>query len=314
MSDNTTPAGPNPDNFTPNQNPHLAHQEFPHPPESSQPPASPNPIPPTGYPVNPGMNSTVVQAPSRFSATGIAALVTGALAIILAFIPIINGVAIVLALASIVLAIVALVTARKQSQSKVMPIIGLVLGGIALIISVLVMVFIMMMIGFAADHSGSETKAHSETSVTTPKPSNSAAGEEATEPGPFVDTTPRDIGEEVTLRSGLTVSVDKVDPNFVDQADHVYVLITVTYTNNGSDEIDYLVPNWSGRDSSENATSAEVPLLVGDSLSPLDAGVLAPGETVTGVIALGEGTTRAEYRSSIASEHPEASWWLQNPR
>ncbi|ABY25041.1 hypothetical protein RSal33209_3329 [Renibacterium salmoninarum ATCC 33209] len=122
------PADPTPEQPTPGQpggqppvgdQPQFAGQQYPGQPQYQQPYGGQFP------PSAPGKG------------LGITALVLGIVAFVLAFLPIINFVSYPLAIAAIILGIIGF---AKKGASKVMPIVGGVLGVLALIIAIIVTV------------------------------------------------------------------------------------------------------------------------------------------------------------------------------
>lgn len=85
----------------------------------------------------------------RFNGVGLAALVVGAIALVLAFLPLASFAAFLPALAAIVLGVVGLVL---QGRSRATAVAGLVLGGLALIIAIVLSVI--TAVGFVSRAAG----------------------------------------------------------------------------------------------------------------------------------------------------------------
>lgn len=81
-------------------------------------------------------------APRRGNGFAVTALVLGIIALVLAFIPVVNLVSFVLAALAIIFGIVGLVASGKRRSGKGMSITGIVLGAVAIVIAVLMYVLV----------------------------------------------------------------------------------------------------------------------------------------------------------------------------
>ena len=117
------------------------------PPAQPYPPAPQAPFGPQGYPPNPAAYPPAAYPPAVYppaaypqpsptNGFAIAALITGIVALPLAFVPLVNGLAIIAGIAAVVLG---LIGAHKQT-AKGVSIAGTVLGGVALVISIIVII------------------------------------------------------------------------------------------------------------------------------------------------------------------------------
>jgi hypothetical protein len=127
------------------------------------PPAAPGGgLPPAGYP-----------APPKSNGPGVAALVLGIIALVFAFVPFANYLAIALGLVGLILGVLGLLA---KGRSKGLPITGTVLSGIALILSIIMVV--VYTAAFAAVSKAVDDSAAGP-SITTPSSDASAGASDA---------------------------------------------------------------------------------------------------------------------------------------
>lgn len=94
--------------------------------------------------------------PKRGNGFAVTALVLGIVALVLAFIPIINVVSFVLAALAIIFGIVGLIVGGRRRSGKGMSITGIVLGALALVVAILMYVLV-----FNAAEDACEQEGHS---------------------------------------------------------------------------------------------------------------------------------------------------------
>lgn len=284
-----------------NQQPPMQPIQPPVQPPMQQPmqPPMQQPVVPNGMP---GQGSPMMQpAPAKASGPsglGIAALIIGIIAVLVAFIPFLNVAAYIFAPIAIILGIVGIVLAKKAAKSKTLAIVGLVLGAVALVIAIIVHMVTLA----AVNAAGDAFKEALDDAATGPKV--------VTEDGTDAAATGLAVGDAVTLENGVEISLDDADTNYVDTIDQKMVLLTVTYTNNGDEKADYNSWDWKGLNADGNEPDGVLPV-VDDGVKLLSSGSLTPGGSVTGQLALPEGTITANYYASLLAEEPTASWDLQ---
>lgn len=258
------------------------------------PPPMNNQVPPAGVPA--GIPPVKPPTPGL----AIASLILGIIAIVLSFIPIINNISFPLAIVGLILGIVALVQhSKKHTGGKGLAIAGVILAVLALIITIVVQVLATMALDEVAKDIDKATQ-----TVTSPDTSSSADSNAKKD-----STEPLAVGKSVTLDNGLEISVDSVNANYVDTVDDHYVMINVTYKNNGDKKISYNNLDWKGT----NAQGAESDMAIAfpdDSVKQLESGNLNPGGTISGTVFLNADAVSASYYSDIIDDEATASWKL----
>lgn len=159
----------------------------------------PDPLPPSAPPPPEGPAE-----PRRFNGVGLAALIVGAVALVLAFVPLASFVAFLPALAAIVLGIIGLVLRGRRRATAAT---GLVLGAVALIVAIVLSVI--AAIGFVSRtaagiedlRSSFPTEFPSEGTVT-PEP-----GQPTASPSPGISLEPGEHTVEFTIEGSGTATV-----------------------------------------------------------------------------------------------------------
>ncbi|MCH7231045.1 DUF4190 domain-containing protein [Glycomyces sp. L485] len=92
--------------------------------------------------------------PQRTNGHAVTALVLGILALVLAFIPLVNVVSFVLGPLAIIFGIVGLVAGRRRGTGKGMSIAGIVMGALALVIGIVMYVLVFNVASEACEDEG----------------------------------------------------------------------------------------------------------------------------------------------------------------
>lgn len=249
-----------------------------------------------------------VPAPQKTSGLGIAALVLGIVAILGSRIPILNNISFILAIIGLILGIVGIFSIRKGKVG------GKGLTTAAVIINVIAIVIVLCtqwIFGKALDEVSKELNAGSTIAKTSEKAdSGDAKKDEDKDSGDSnknEDTSKLAVGEAVTLKNGLQVSVDsKIEET--DQVGDEYLLVTVSYKNTGSKSVDYNSFDWKQTSSSGNTESPEFALLDEETLG---SGTLQPGGTVSGIVPIKTDAASISYFGNLFDDTATATWLLE---
>lgn len=117
------------------------------------------------------------------------------------------------------------------------------------------------------------------------------------------------VGSSVELENGLVISVDEVEAGLTaPYNDGVYTRVRVTITNNGDESADFNSYNWK----SENADGVQKdPTFYSEQTDELSYGSLSAGGTVSGNIYFEGDITLVHYfANSFLSDEPTATWTL----
>lgn len=229
--------------------------------------------------------------PQKTSGLGIAALVLGIVAIIGSWIPILNNISFILAIIGLILGIVGIFSIRKGKVGGK----GLTIAAVIInVIAIVIVLCTQWLFGKALDEVSKELNAGSTVATTSDSNKNE-------------DTSKLAVGEAVTLKNGLQVSVDsKIEET--DQVGDEYLLVTVSYKNTGSKSVDYNSFDWKQTSSSGNTVSPEFALLDEETL---DSGTLQPGGTVSGIVPIKTDAASISYYGNIFDDEATATWLLK---
>lgn len=236
------------------------------------------------------------------STAAIVGIVLGIIAFVLSWMPIINNFAFVLGGIGVIFAIVGLVGALRGTRSGK----GLAVASVA--VNVVALAIVLGMQGMYA--SAVDDAVNGPDAVSTEASGTDEAGSGAETPtddeASYEDLA---VGTSVTFEDGLSLTVDSVTPGLVNYDGSTVIGIQVTYTNNGSAELDYNSYSWKGRDAQGAATN---PVLYysDSSADDLSSGTLAPGGTVTGSIYFEGDSVSALYYANIFADGPAATWTI----
>lgn len=133
-----------------------------------------------------------------------------------------------------------------------------------------------------------------------------APAEEApAEPEP--DFSALSVGQTVTYKNGLAVTVTGVTRGLTNYSGDTITGVTVSYTNNGSDTQSFGTYDWDGEDANGVQRS---PTFIYDATDELSTGKLSPGGSVTGNVYFEGDIVRAIYTENIFLDDSVAAWIL----
>ena len=115
------------------------------------------------------------------------------------------------------------------------------------------------------------------------------------------------IGTTVNLPSGLSVTVDSVEPGLANYDGSTVTGIHVTYVNNGDEGASYNLYDWKGEDANGAQQSTTY---YSDGSDELSSGTLAKGGTVSGNIYFKGDLACALYFGNMFEKTATASWTL----
>lgn len=115
------------------------------------------------------------------------------------------------------------------------------------------------------------------------------------------------VGTTVNLVSGLSVTVDSVEPGLVNYDGSAITGVHVTYVNNGADGASYNLYDWKGEDANGAQQSTGY---YSDGADELKSGTLAKGGTVSGNIYFDGDLARVLYFDNVFDKTAAASWAL----
>lgn len=188
------------------------------------------------------------QRPS--SGLAIAALVVGAISLIVAWVPVINVISIIGGIVAVVLGVVALrKVGRGAAGGKGMAIAGTVLGGVSLVAAIIVNIFLGAAISEAVDAAESAASAApsaapadpaDEQTVDTEQPAEPADAEAPAAAGGLLPLgQPAEVGDYTVTVNGLNLDADDAiaqADEFNPPAEGQYVIADVSVVYNGTDE------------------------------------------------------------------------------
>ncbi len=242
------------------------------------------------------------------SAAAITSLVLGILAIATSFIPIINNASFFGALIGLVFSIIAIIGARKgQKSGQGIAIAGLILALISIVIVLATQSLFSATLGDLQDEleHGSAPVAvdGSNASANTSNTSGSATKSKNSGPQDYSSLT---IGQSVTLKDGLVISVDNVRTGLEKYDGSAVTEITVTYQNTGSKNATFNAFDWKAQDASGAIRSQD--FVVSVSENELHSGELAPGGTVSGNVYFEGDITKVYYYSNVFQTGSDICW------
>lgn len=235
------------------------------------------------------------------SAMAIAGLVLGIIAALSSLIPIINNLSFVLAALGVIFSIVGLAGCVRGSRiGKGMAIAALVLNIVAIILVFVSQGAYSAAIDDAVNGAEVESVATADDSSADASSTDDAASAEQTSENLAVGTA-------VTLDNGMTVTVDSVQTGLTNYDGSTVTGVHVTYTNSGSDSVDFNPYDWKGQD----ANGAQRDTTYYSSASEeLSYGSLAAGGSVSGNIYFDGDISSVLYFGSVLSDTARASWAL----
>lgn len=235
------------------------------------------------------------------SGMAIAGLILGIIALITAWMPILNNISFFIALIGVVLAIVGMISTLRGKYS------GKVFAIIAVIINVVAMVAVLAAQSATSAALNEAVNGSSVSSVSTSSSTeNTTAASESADQSTSTDLT---VGTSVKLDSGLSIVVNSVDTTLTNYDGSSVVGVSVTYVNNGSDSVSYNMYDWKGEDSNgaqEDATYYSNSSANSD--DALQSGTLAVGGTKSGMLYFKADTVKVLYFSSLLNNDAAASW------
>lgn len=154
----------------------------------------------------------------------------------------------------------------------------------------------------ASDSAAQQTSDQSSSAVASSADSASKADEKKEE-----TTDNLVVGTTVNLASGLSVTVDSVEPGLVNYDGSAITGVHVTYVNNGADGASYNLYDWKGEDANGAQQSTGY---YSDGADELKSGTLAKGGTVSGNIYFDGDLARVLYFDNVFDKTAAASWVL----
>lgn len=209
------------------------------------------------------------------SGLAITALILGIVAVVLAFIPVVNFLTYILGLVAVVLGVIAIFTADgTKRRGRGMGIAGAILGAVAIVIAIVVTVVVVGTLSAIDD------------AVTIEVDTSGAGGAAGTpeDPLPF--------GTSVTLENGLVLTlgqprqVTPSESSFPDQGLEFFWAVDVTLVNDGDEELALLGTSNGFLESGATCESFYDSEQFGDQFMNLD-GSLPPGKNRSAVLAFG---------------------------
>ena len=140
------------------------------------------------------------------------------------------------------------------------------------------------------------------TTETAPEPAEEEAPKE-----PEPDFSALSVGQTVTYKSGLAVTVNSVTRGLTNYDGGAITGITVTYQNTGSDSQSFNPYDWDGEDSSGVQRSQTY---YSEAENELGSGKLSPGGSVTGNVYFDGDLVRAIYTENMFDKDSTAAWIL----
>ena len=131
------------------------------------------------------------------------------------------------------------------------------------------------------------------------------AEEPPAEPEP--DFSALSVGQTVTYKNGLAVTVTGVTRGLTNYSGDAITGITVSYVNNSSDTVSFGTYDWDGEDA--NGVQ-RTPTFLMDATDELSSGKLSPGGTITGNVYFEGDIVRAIYTENIFLDDSVAAWIL----
>ena len=249
------------------------------------------------------------------SGLAIAGLVLGILAILTSFIPIINNGSFFLALIGTVLAIVGFLGVRKGKHTgKGIAVAGIVLG----IASIVIVLVTQSMFSAAIDAatpgiksvgSASASAAASGEAASAASASSSAAqassSTAASSQSDAKDYQSLAVGETITMKSGLKVTVHSIAGGLSNYNGNELVCVNVTYLNEGSKNASFGPYDWKVEDP-DGAQSSMTFFMNGE--NELKSGSLSAGGTTTGNIYFDAPAARIHYYANMFDDSSLAAW------
>lgn len=246
------------------------------------------------------------------SAMAIAGMVVGIVALLTSFIPIVNNASFILALLGLAFAVVGLVAGVRGTRSGK----GFAVAGIAVsAVAAIAVLVTQALYGAALDQASHELDEIANGPAVTGVSSDGGWDESGSDAAIGVaeaadgaaQTAAQDlaVGSSVQLASGLSVSVDEVQPGLVNYDGSTVTGVRVTYVNGGSSEASFNVYDWKGQDAQG---AQQYTTYYADTSDELSSGTLAPGGTVTGTVYFGGDLSKVLYYASMLSSSPAAGW------
>lgn len=159
--------------------------------------------------------------------------------------------------------------------------------------------------------SGNGDQATGSSSPQTNNAGSASTGTTQGSPMASMDVTPTgshenlSVGSAVNYSNGLTVSVDKVETGLTTTSGSKIVCVTVTYKNNGSSSLDYNSFDWKVEDT--NGTLRTYAIYPSGE-NELNSGELSPGASVTGNLYFEAPVSKIIYEANYWNSDGNASW------
>lgn len=248
------------------------------------------------------------------SGLAISGLVLGLASILTSFIPIVNNASFFLALIALVLSIVGLVGINKGKHSgRGIAIAGIVLG----IVSIVMVLATQALFSAALDsmRTGPSPTAASSAAASSVPASNAGAAtgssSAASNSGAAQQETDYQnlpIGTTVTMKSGLTITVNEVEHGLTNYDGSEIVRVNVTYASNGSKNSSFNMFDWKAEDASGALRSMAY---YSDSQNMLNSGTLSADGQVTGNVYFDGPVSKVHYYGNIMNSSSTAAWVAQ---
>ena len=179
---------------------------------------------------------------------------------------------------------------------------------------VAIVIVVLVAFGVIGSMGGKKTTttAPSDSSAQQEQPADAAKGDaakdDAAKDDKAADSTENlAVGTTVNLPSGLSVTVDSVEPGLVNYDGSAITGVHVTYVNNGDDGESYNVYDWKGEDANGAQQSTAY---YSKGTDTLNSGTLAKGGTVSGNVYFDGDLSKALYFDNMLAKTATASWAL----
>lgn len=256
------------------------------------------------------------------SGLAIAALILGIIAIVTAFIPIVNNVSFFIAIIDVVLAIIGIVATKNgQRGGRGMAVAGLVMGVLAIVVTLAVQAACSATLDQASqamNDAVSGPQVSGTSSASTSSAPVSASGDvagTASTAQPAAQTDAQSaasanlaVGTTASLDNGLSVTVSEVAPGLVNYDGSSVTAVRVTYANNGSAQVPFNLYDWKAQDA--NGVISDPAIFGGTDAGAeqLSSGQLAPGGSVSGTVYFDGTLTQVQYFTNMFNGAPTATW------
>lgn len=258
------------------------------------------------------------------SGLAIAGMIIGIVSLVCSPIPIVNNFIFFVAIVGLILSIIGFrgVAKKPAQKGKGMAIAGIILSAVAMVLVLASQAFYGAVLDEVSDQLNESAASYSSGSATayTQSASFSAdAGDDSDLPatGSSSDSAEKGaasavgatqdlaLGAEAAFSDGTTVTVVAVMPGLANFDGSPVTCVTVQYTNEGSANIIFNPYDWKAQDP-QGAQRSQTYYV--DEESPLHAGEVTPGGTVTGNLYFDEPIAKIVYSPSLFSSDGDVSW------